>query len=92
MERRTAAGLWLCLVVAAGCSEKEEGDGVIDTVEECEDADGYAMSSPAGAIQCPLGEEQIGTIPLGIEATICCREVERMTTSRGLREPNGGRG
>ncbi|MGH1340287.1 MAG: hypothetical protein ACRBN8_01955 [Nannocystales bacterium] len=32
---QTQPGLWLRLVVLAGCTEKEDGDGVIDTVEEC---------------------------------------------------------
>lgn len=89
VDRRTRIGLWLCFIAAAGCTDKEDGDGVIDTVQECEDAGGYAMASPVGRIQCGNREEEIGTIPQGIEATICCRPVERTDTTRGLRSPIG---
>ena len=69
--------MWLSLClggVLACAAEEEEGDGVIDTSEECEDAGGYVIVSPAGRIDCRLDEELIGTIPQGIEGAICCRE------------------
>ncbi len=72
-------GFFCALGLGLGCSAEEdegEGDGVIDTVEECEDAEGYVIVSPAGRIYCEPGEEMSGTIPQGIEGAICCREEE----------------
>lgn len=56
-----------------GCASDDIGEVVIDSVEECEDAGGYVLVSVAGRIQCADREEEIGTIPQGIEASICCR-------------------
>ena len=70
--------MWLSLClggVLACAAEEEEGDGVIDTSEECEDAGGYVIVSPAGRIDCRLDEELIGTIPQGIEGAISEKKV-----------------
>jgi hypothetical protein len=52
-----------------------DGDGKIDTAEECQEAGGRVVPGIGPSPICEADEEQIGSIqPGGYEGTICCRE------------------
>jgi hypothetical protein len=62
----------LAMVVFVSCGG--EGDGKIDTMEECKEVGGRVVPGTGPGPMCEPHEEQIGSIPGTYEGIICCRD------------------
>ena len=71
--------VWMALLALAllGCGEEPEPGRVLEPAE-CEARGGTVIGDPGdGSVHrdgCPEGQELLGSVNLGIEGGICCRE------------------